>query len=438
VKRTILYQKTRTGKIQQWSIWVEPADQTESGHPEVFTEYGQTDGKKQTTNDVIAEGVNVGKSNETTPFQQAILTMERKITKQKEKGYSDNIEDVKDKTANIDFSQPLSKELCFYKPKNSIDDKKIKVLEANNAAIYTVKRDGMMNIIRHSNDFGPEIYSRRMDLATDKYPHLVAEIKDLPKGTIILGEIILDKNGQDDFNGVSSICRSDPDKAIERQEELGKVSYYAFDLAYTDHQCLLTTTPYKERLAKLQSLLANKKYLMAPEVLNIPHSEALNNVKQRELEGLVVWDANGIMENDQAFTSNGKAYRPNVLWKSKPKHEDDLIVRFDPENGIGEYGKGKNNNKLKSVFCYQLDDDGNEVFLAKCGGGLSDEQREFYTNKATYPRVWRIEYDSIQAKTGSLRFPVFAGDRTLTGDKQTTECLMSDVIKHARKANEDE
>lgn len=427
MSKTTLYQRTRIGKIQQWTIWVEPKGQ--SGYPEVWIEHGQQDGKKQLTHDIISEGVNIGKANETTPLQQAILTMERKITKQKEKGYGEKIIEK-----NITLSMPFPKELCFYKPKNSIEDKKIAKLESSGNAIFTVKRDGMMHIVG-KNDDKTEIYSRRMDEVGDKYPHLIQVFNNLPPNTILLGEMVLIKeDGKDDFNSVSRICRSDPEKAIERQNELGQLQYYIFDIAQYDNKNLLTTTTYSNRLKIINDIVVklNSGFVLSPEIINKPHSDALKEVQERGLEGLVVWDAQGTMSDNEAYTMNGKAYRPNVLWKSKPKYEDDFIVRFDPNNGIGEYGSGKNNGKVKSVFIYQIDESGEEIFLAKCGGGLSDEQRDFYTT-ANYPRVWRIEYDSIQPKTGSLRFPVFNADRTLIGDKLLNECLMSDAIKQARQ-----
>ena len=53
VNKTTLYQRTRIGKTQVWSIWVETADTTTSGNPEVWIEHGQVDGKKQLTSDII-------------------------------------------------------------------------------------------------------------------------------------------------------------------------------------------------------------------------------------------------------------------------------------------------------------------------------------------------------------------------------------------------
>ena len=431
-----LYQKTKLGKIQEWKIWVEANG--ESGFPEVHVEYGLSDGKKQTTFDVVKEGVNIGKANETTALEQANLTMERKITKQIDDGYVEELEDT-EKDTSIDFSKPFPKELCFFKPKNSIDDKKLAALEKAKRAVFTVKRDGQMHIARMS-DLGLEIYSRRMDLESAKYPHLMTAMRKMPKQTVLLGEIILDIDGKDNFRAVSSICRSDPEESIAKQKEKGLVKYYVFDIAFLKGKNLLTTTTFAERRKLLADIINDfdSEYVMLAEVINKPHKKAMQEIRDRKLEGLVVWDADGIMESDRAFTFNGKADRPNVIWKSKPKYEDDFIVRWSPSEGIGCYGKGKNKEKIKNVFIYQLDDAGNEIYLGKCGGGLSDAQRDFYTDAAKFPRVWRIEYDSIQPKTGALRFPVFNADRTLVGDKDMSECDMSDAIKEARAMEPEE
>jgi len=438
--KTVLYQRTRTGKIQQWCIWVKPKG--DSGFPEVWIEHGQVDGKQQTTYDIIKEGVNIGKANETTPLQQAQLEMERAIRVQTEEGYETTIEKAQ-KVQTISFDKPFPKNLCYYKPKNSIDENKLAKLEKAKRAIFTVKRDGMMHIVRKTEKFGVEIYSRRMDLVTDKYPILAAAFDRLPNNTTLLGEIILDVDGKDNFRSVSSICRSDPAECISKQKELGAVSYYVFDVADYRGINLLQESAYETRLTYIDELVERigNKSVKAVERINKPHAEALEEVKTRKLEGLVVWDADGKMPDGEAYTFNGKAHRPNVLWKSKPKYEDDFIVRWDPDKEIGDFGNGKNKNKIKNVFLYQLDKDGKEVYISKCGGGLSDEQRSFYTDTKKFPRVWKIEYDSIQPGTGSLRYPEFYDDRTLLGDKTMEECCMSDAIKLAKEQeseNEDE
>lgn len=437
MNKKTLYQMARTGKVSVWSIWV--VKNGASGSPEVHCEFGQEDGVKTPAVDIISSGVNHGKSNETTPLEQAILELERKVVKKKKEGYSEDRDSVNE-TNTISFSAPFPKELCFYKPKNSISDKKLASLEKSGKAMYAVKRDGLMHIVRKSSALGVEIYSRRMDNVTNNYPHLVKLFDELlDNGTVLLGEIlIINDDGTDNFKNASRICRSDYEDAIEKQTELGNVTYYVFDIAFKDEECMLTSKSYSSRVELLNDYVskASSEFFKCVEIVDKPHSDAIVEIVDRGLEGLVVWDGEAIIKEGDAFTFNGKSYRPNVIWKSKPKYEDDFIVRFDPENGIGEYGKGRHHGRVGSVFIYQIDND-EEVYLGKCGGGLSDELRDFYTN-ASYPRVWRVEYDSIQPGTGALRFPVFGADRTEQGDKRIDECLMSDKIKNARTGENNE
>lgn len=450
MNETILYKKTRTGKIQQWRAWVEPRGK--SGHPEFWTEFGHADGKKQTTFDVISEGVNIGKANETTALEQACLTLTRKVTKQLEEGYKDTIKSAEN-VEEICWSERLPKNLCFYKPRSSFTDIYLKSIIDNKSAVFTIKRDGMMAVVRKTETFGVEIYSRRMDLITDKFPHLVEEFKNIDEEFLLLGEIILDDKGADNFNAISQIFRSDVNKAIEKQKQLGKVKYYVFDMPFIKnhewenllYRAFLDRVRLFEHRVELH--LRKESNISKCEILNydndiskdfhdryndMTYEQAMLDVENRGLEGLVIWNNNGKISHGEGFVFTGKAYRPGIVAKAKNIYEGDYIVRYDPKNGIGLVGKGKNRESVGSVATYQILDD-KEIFLGNCGGGLSDEQRKFYAS-ADFPRVWRILYDSLQPETGALRHPRFNLDRTLTGDKNVNECLMDDRTKRARKA----
>jgi len=78
-----LYKRTSTGAIQEWTIGVDGCT--------IITVHGQTDGKKQRTEDVIKEGKNVGKSNETSPAEQALAEATSKWEGKIKKGYVEDI-----------------------------------------------------------------------------------------------------------------------------------------------------------------------------------------------------------------------------------------------------------------------------------------------------------------------------------------------------------
>ena len=82
-----LYGETSAGKIKEWDILVEDLD-----IPQIVVVHGQQHGKKQTSIEKVKEGKNIGKSNETTPYEQACLQAESQWKKKQDKGYRISIE----------------------------------------------------------------------------------------------------------------------------------------------------------------------------------------------------------------------------------------------------------------------------------------------------------------------------------------------------------
>ena len=81
-----LYKKTATGAIQRWDISV--LSNT------ITTVWGQDGGAMQETSDVITKGKNIGRSNETTPEEQALAEATARHEKQRKKGYIASREDA--------------------------------------------------------------------------------------------------------------------------------------------------------------------------------------------------------------------------------------------------------------------------------------------------------------------------------------------------------
>ena len=80
-----LYKKTSKGKIQQWKVWTEGST--------ICTEHGQLEGKKQLDRKE-ATPKNVGRSNETTGSEQALLEAGSLLSKKEKKGYKRSVEDT--------------------------------------------------------------------------------------------------------------------------------------------------------------------------------------------------------------------------------------------------------------------------------------------------------------------------------------------------------
>ena len=77
-----LYARSSTGKTKVWRIWAEEIKQGAL----IITEYGYEDSDEmQRAAVTIREGKNVGRSNETTPYEQACAEAEAKWQKKKDK-----------------------------------------------------------------------------------------------------------------------------------------------------------------------------------------------------------------------------------------------------------------------------------------------------------------------------------------------------------------
>lgn len=85
MNKVTLYGLNKAGGFKLWSI--------ETKEEEIHLEHGQENGKIQLKIESV-KGKNIGRSNETTPSQQAELEALSKIEKQKDKGYRLNKEDL--------------------------------------------------------------------------------------------------------------------------------------------------------------------------------------------------------------------------------------------------------------------------------------------------------------------------------------------------------
>lgn len=78
-----LYKRTKTGAIQYWKVEVVP----NNNEVDIIKESGKLNGTPVRHVDTITSGKNVGKANETTPFEQANLQAASDWRKKKDDGY---------------------------------------------------------------------------------------------------------------------------------------------------------------------------------------------------------------------------------------------------------------------------------------------------------------------------------------------------------------
>lgn len=83
-----LYTRNKRGKTDYWEIRVEDCNSTVT----IVTEYGLHGSNNNTSvAEEVTTGKNLGRSNETTPYEQACLEARSRWNKKKDKGYSEEI-----------------------------------------------------------------------------------------------------------------------------------------------------------------------------------------------------------------------------------------------------------------------------------------------------------------------------------------------------------
>lgn len=99
-----LYKNHGTGassSIGTWKISVTDNSELKISHARIF-------GGQEVTRIIQVEGKNIGKKNETTPYEQAHKEMESRIKKQKDKGYVENLECAQEDAVNsLGFEPPV-------------------------------------------------------------------------------------------------------------------------------------------------------------------------------------------------------------------------------------------------------------------------------------------------------------------------------------------
>ena len=177
-----LFSRATTGNLLEW--WIEQDGE------KYRTVSGTIEGGKVVSSWTVAISKNVGKTNETSPEEQATLEIEAKYTKQLKSGYSKSIEEV-DKNS---FFQPM----LAHKYEDYQDE-----IDWERGVLISPKLDGLRCIITKNGMFsrnGNPILS---------CPHIFEAIKPIFKDHpeyIFDGEIYCHKL-KHNFNKIISLAR---------------------------------------------------------------------------------------------------------------------------------------------------------------------------------------------------------------------------------------
>lgn len=303
------------------------------------------------------------------------------------------------------------------------ENKRAKVT-AQAGYVLEPKHDGMRAVIS-KHDGEVKIYSRVGFEYQEHLPSLVAELSQLPDGTILDGELMVVKdraiiNGHTiavaDFNHTMRIMGSNPDKAIARQTEQ-TIEFCAFDLPKYDGVDYASNS-YLVRSGMLGILL--KKYPMPSVFGNV----ALTDWDDSFIVKMMEFGIEGaILKNENSLYLPGKR-RSNNWYKIKAELTADVVVMGFTDAKEGKTGKWL--GKVGALVFGAYDDSGELVEVGQCSG-MTDAERDRWTairdSGVELTQVIEVKYNDLvgSGEFKTPRHPQFKVERL---DKRPSDCLM--------------
>ena len=218
-----LYKVETTGKIRQWTVKVK--------NNSYWSEQGQIDGKLVVNKPTITTTKNEGRSNETSPEEQAILEAQAKYTKQLDKGYVENIDDVH--------------KITLYTPMlaQKFEDR----LDELEFPLFTQPKLDGIRCITYLQD-GVLVAKSRAGKPIEAIPHVLEELQPFfaENPNAVLDGELYNHDLKNDFNKIISLVRkmkpvrsaNDTDKTYDKKlekfetalvESKDKVQYWIYD-----------------------------------------------------------------------------------------------------------------------------------------------------------------------------------------------------------------
>lgn len=352
-----LYKLTKTGAVQYWSIGVEDN--------EITIEFGQVGtSSPQITKEVISEGKNLGRSNATTPEEQAHLEAAARWTKQKDRnGYVDSEEKARAGEKSTDAPIPM---LAHTWEKQG---HKLKF-----PLIASPKLDGLRCMARKENGV-VTLYSRKGTVFTS-VPHINKALEGL-NFDLLDGELYNHKF-KDNFEHITHLVRQQIPCAGHEE-----VEFHIFDL--------VDPNPYSERIVSLAQLIPPGGGCLVHVPVRDVHDvaaieEAYDFYAELGYEGAMLRQPQGLYEHSRSYG----------LQKYK-KFLDDEFEIVDVVEGRGRLaGHGIFVCRTKEGTQFQVKMIGDTKQLK-----TYLEQKQDYIGKQL-----TVKYQGISTKNSVPRFPV--------------------------------
>lgn len=395
-----------TEREKQWSVEVH---ETSNGTYIVRSIHGIRGGKMVIHDSEVTEGKNIGKKNETSAREQALLEAERDWTKKVKGGYAPETPLVKKKlirVAKLTVKEENKEQI--QEQKEQLDQKQTsKMLKPMLAleidlenpgikfpAYIQPKLDGVRCLIYLQD--GKLIFQSRQNTIYEPFDHLVPELNALMANFKDQADLILDgelyTHGMA-FEKITSIVR----RSKTKHPEVATISYHIYDCFYSGNENLQKNKiGYKDRYEALSEAFKKCKsnHLVLVEthqVKSMDEVEKWHNhftTMQPPYEGVMIRGMNS------PYKQQG---RSKDLLKYKKFYDDEFVV-------IGHH-EGTGAHKGTPIFeCNSKSKEG-KTFSVTMQGSIESRKKMLENVESYYGKLLTVKYQEISAD-GAPRFPV--------------------------------
>ena len=372
-----LYKVETTGKIRQWTVKVK--------NNSYWSEQGQIDGKLVVNKPTITTTKNEGRSNETSPEEQAILEAQAKYTKQLDKGYVENIDDVH--------------KITLYTPMlaQKFEDR----LDELEFPLFTQPKLDGIRCITYLQD-GVLVAKSRAGKPIEAIPHVLEELQPFfaENPNAVLDGELYNHDLKNDFNKIISLVRkmkpvrsaNDTDKTYDKKlekfetalvESKDKVQYWIYDAPRIGG--LGETELFSVRNQTLVASIASSKSLV------IVKTAIVNNMKELD----------EYYDTYMEFGYEGQMVRVDFAYENKRSKK--LLKRKDFTDAeylvIGiEEGDGNRAGTAKNLTC--KDEKTGQTFNSNIKGTheyLAEilENKDYYIGQQATIKFFELTPDGI-------------------------------------------
>jgi DNA ligase-1 len=330
-----LYKKAKKNKVSEWSIWVEVDD---NNVPIVVRESGFIGHKHRTTKKYVRKGVNIGKSNEKTPLENAIAIAERFFNEHLEDNWIDDFNKLNDPPK---YLKPM-----LAKPFKRVNRYKDMVVQPKYNGIRAVS-------FLHIND--KRLISRERN-----------EFESMKHISSVIPDMFVDKSPDGELYHHDMTFQEIVRRVKKYRPGLSEeIQYWVYDLAIPD-------IVFTERYEILTDIIGEHETIKVVPHFDVSSYEEFKHYHDKFVgdgyEGIIIRNKN----SEYKFNS-----RPSCLQKYKEfKDAEFRIVGFDKE-------EWDDSGTIRDLVVWICETDKGEQFNVRPKGSFEDRIKK-YNNADEY------------------------------------------------------